>query len=284
MSDTNRITIGRATLRLPDDHTLREIYLAHPSYDFVHWNIISSLVAENGLSNIGLIDVGANVGDSIAHFRRRHLGRIIAIEPDEVFRGFCQENCNQFNDVSVLQSLVCPQEYQGAVSFEKIVQTGRTVLGDGEVYRGSYISVSQLLKRIPGPLVFKTDTDGFDAEILCELVNCIEQGDGRVKVISFEGPTEEQMNSGSFGQFLDPIKRLQAFGYRVLILSNLGFPVAFPGRDFGQVDWHLNRLHIESKYGRASCHYFDFVAIAPDLKCTTCNFDCCDIFDDVYAE
>ena len=101
------LRIGDIDLALPDDNTLLKILSRHPTYDYVHWNIIRALLAENGIRNPELIDVGANVGDTIAHFRRFSAGRAIGVEAYPPYYSLLTQNLANVSGIDTVNALVC---------------------------------------------------------------------------------------------------------------------------------------------------------------------------------
>lgn len=132
----------------------------------------------------------------------------------------------------------------------------------------------------------KSDTDGFDGYIIADLAKEIKVSSRLVELISFEGPGEKQIPSGDYEEYLSAMNYLMSMGYKILILTNIGFPVANVGNDFEQIVWHMNNLQLQHCAGRAMCHYFDFIAVSPKLSTEVFNFDGKTrnrIFDELYG-
>lgn len=70
MTQDQTLGIGDAAVALPPEHRLPRIMQKHPQYDYLYWNLIRVVLADNGIADGPLIDIGANVGDTICHFRR----------------------------------------------------------------------------------------------------------------------------------------------------------------------------------------------------------------------
>lgn len=117
------VHVGPYPIEVSEGH----IYLAPdlpPTYDYVPWNIIAAVTEEVGLRGICLIDVGANVGDSLAHFRRFSNAPVICIEPSPEFFAILEKNSQQFRDVTLINKLLVPDDLRGRVSFQSGSQTG----------------------------------------------------------------------------------------------------------------------------------------------------------------
>uniref|UniRef100_UPI00404821C4 hypothetical protein n=1 Tax=Yoonia sp. TaxID=2212373 RepID=UPI00404821C4 len=261
------LKIGTIDIALPRVNKLVDIYARRPTYDYLYWNIIRAILAENGVSNPTLIDVGANIGDTIAHFRRFSTGPAIGVEPDDEYFDLLAQNMSPVANVTAIKALVCPDNLMGDVSLMVKNGTGGTVVTQGAgTYHGPTLSVGALLARTSGPLVFKTDTDGFDQVILGGLLAEMRGGHPLIDIIAFEGPTQQQMGESDYNDFLTVVEKICALGYRIIMLSNVGAPLAYPMSDFEQIRWQMNALTRNLAAGIAATPYFDFIAVRPDLS------------------
>lgn len=273
-ADEKAIRIGDIKINLTNDLTVKRIYENHPTYDFIYWNIIGEILAENGVSDAQLVDVGANIGDTIAHFRRFSAGRAIGVEAQEHFHALMQKNLGHDPKVEAICALVCPDEKKGDVSLVGGSATGGTVLTPGAGnYQGRTISCGTLMDMTDGTVVFKTDTDGFDDSILADLMNAVAEGHRKPAIISFEGPTNQQMHDQNYDGYIAVIRDMCDRGYRILMLSNIGQPLAYVGTDADQAAWHMRSLTDAMRFGMQYSYYFDFIAVAPELTCETFKFE-----------
>lgn len=272
--DNPLIKIGDIDIHLPKVNKLLTIYENRPTYDYLYWNFIHAVLNENGIDDASLIDVGANIGDTIAHFRRLNDGPAIGVEPHDEYFALLQKNMGPVANVTTLQALVCPPERINDVTLSVNNGTGGTTLAPGAgTYRDATISTGELLAMTSGHCVFKTDTDGFDQIIIDDLISQMNARDQLVDIIAFEGPTQQQMRNRDYAQFLDVTENLCDLGYRILMLNNIGAPMAYPESDFKRIAWHMNMLTITMSAGIGNCPYFDFIAVAPNLTCDIFNFE-----------
>lgn len=279
------LKIGDIELALPEDQKLKHILSRHPTYDYVHWNIIRALFSENGIRNPQLIDVGANIGDTIAHFRRFSAGRAVGVEAHPPYFQLLTQNLKDQSDVVALNALVCPRDAARHVTLVAGESTGMTTLSsDGGTYGGKTVDCAELLRRMTGPYIFKTDTDGFDAMIMGDLMSALAAGLRGPSVVSCEGPNESQMRAGDYARFRAAMRQMCHAGYHVLILTNVGSVIGYVGTDADKLDWHLRALTRALNAGIGYCPYFDFIAAGPDLTCDTFAFRHADstIFTDVH--
>src|SRR5690349_14806837 len=124
------VQIGKFMMELPEGHRLAEMYAQYPTYDFLPWKIIRAVLGSNGLTDSTLVDIGANIGDTAAHFRNFSGGKIICVEPEPKFFYVLTRNSVNFGNVELINKLVCPSDLVGKVAFSSGPQTGGTAVAD----------------------------------------------------------------------------------------------------------------------------------------------------------
>lgn len=266
------LQIGSTRLELPASHNLPEIMRQHPRYDFGYWNLIREILAENDLLGAASVDIGANIGDSIAHFRRFSQGLAWGIEPVSDYFGFLKVNTAGFDNVWLSQALVAPAALSKKVRLSSGGGTGGTSLDAGDPYEGKTISPEEILAGLDDDFIVKSDTDGFDGQIIQGMADAMIATGKTARIVTFEGPTQAQMKSGDFADYSRALTTLQTMGYRIQILTNLGIPVAYVGASVAAMDWQMRALHGSFVAGRPMCHYFDFICVAPGLSLQTFDF------------
>ncbi len=157
--------IGNFLLFLPFSHNLPLYLKSFPDYSS---NIgrIAKLIKEK-YNDLSIIDIGANIGDSIAIIRTRVECPILCIEGNKHFFDILEKNSAFFPDVYIENTYVGNKAGQLKV---KIQEDGGTAHlcedKTGIVYTKT---LQDLLKLHPGFLkskMIKIDTDGFDCIIL----------------------------------------------------------------------------------------------------------------------
>ena len=91
--------IGKYSFSIPLSHNLPRVLKKYPNYSF---NIgrIAKLIGEK-YHTLSIIDIGANVGDSIAIIKTEIDCPILCIEGNEKFFGICKHNSLLFSNVSL---------------------------------------------------------------------------------------------------------------------------------------------------------------------------------------
>lgn len=261
---TNYAKVGPYNIEVSSSH----IYLAPDlpqTYDYVPWNAIRHLIREGRIQDVRLIDIGANVGDSLAHFRRFSTAPVDCVEASPYFFEILERNARQFDDVHLHPSLLVPEALVGKVSFVSGGQTGFSTVSDStqpeHAWAGSTITFAELFRDTSRRYIVKTDTDGFDVQIVSDLLRVRQRLSVDVPIIFFEGPSAGQMKGGDIQDWLELCWRLQSQDFGLLLLTNQGMPYVYAGKSFEAVRSALNALVTGYATGQCLCHYFDFIAV-----------------------
>ena len=170
MNDTS-VQIGKFNLLAPFDHKL-PIYLGeYPEYDFRYWRIIEMISKALSSKKYALIDIGANIGDTIAHFRNFSTGDIIAVEPSSYYFPYLLNNIAQFGSIQTIQAAVSTPTIQDKITLFVENGTGRTEIDETAQYAEKIVYAGGLLSLIPRNFILKADTDGFDGHIILSLIH-----------------------------------------------------------------------------------------------------------------
>ena len=162
----SRTLVNGKILNLPLSHQLPIYISAHPEYDKLIGRISSWL--RKDYESITFIDVGANVGDSIAHFRPSPNDLIIAIEPNEKFYSFLLKNYGYLSNIKIIKSICSSKEEYLKLTFNENNGTASLINVDSapiiETTTIDLIS-SQIINKKQINFI-KIDTDGYDFEVL----------------------------------------------------------------------------------------------------------------------
>lgn len=262
------VKIGSQCISIPEGHQLLQIYKTFPTYDFAVWNLIGELIKVNNIFSTPLLDIGANVGDSVAHFRRISAAHVHSVEPSARFFEILKVNASLFCEVSLYNSLFCPSDLQRNIAYSEGSQTGGTELIqtlESPQSPFEFVDFDSFYEQGLNDFILKSDTDGFDSHIIMSLCDLLDRVDVSVPIVFFEGPTTEQMKTGAYHDFIKAIIGLQEHGYDVLLMSNLGFPVACVGSSLFELEIAFQGLYVSMQFNRAFCHYFDIVAMKNGL-------------------
>jgi FkbM family methyltransferase len=165
---TFAVTVGKYSILMPGNNPLVSLYKYQP-----HTNREIGILAKMILSkypDASMIDIGANVGDTIAVVHTITEIPVIAVEGDPFSFSFLKKNALQFNSVSLFNQYLGEKKKTLRVSVDKD-GWNNTLLPDSE---GEKIldlkTLDDLLEEqklfTPHIKLLKTDTEGFDTIIL----------------------------------------------------------------------------------------------------------------------
>jgi FkbM family methyltransferase len=238
---------------VPLSHMLPYIVQDFPQYS-TNLTRISNSVYEKYPEMIA-IDVGANVGDSVALMRKSAYFPILCIEGDEKFFNFLSENGLQFQNVQMLQVYLSDQSEE--LSAELISKDGTATVNllksdNDRIIVKTLSVVCESLIDFSQAKLLKIDTDGFDTRIIRGGQQLILEGN---PVIFFEYDPFFLLKRDS--KYLEVFHFLRNLGYSGLLLyDNFG--------DFlcsAKCSDELFLSEITSYYtGRLSYSYLDICA------------------------
>ena len=258
------VEICGTPLLMPLSHQLPVHQAAHPDYSMNLGRIAGLATADRPDATI--VDIGANVGDSVAIMRSRTAAPILGIEGDASFLPYLEVNAARFADVEVAPTYVrtsgSPDDQLAVVRDGGTARLER-VTGPGTAGADAPLVVTPLVEilrdhpRFAAPRLIKVDTDGQDAGILADADEVLASSH---PVLFFEfDPAMTQAASGS--NALETFPQLAALGYRrALFFTNLGDLVIGLDRDaWSEVD-ALSEYPAEGE----PVAYFDVCAFGPD--------------------
>lgn len=211
--------VSNSTLLLPLSHNLPFILKNHPHYSS-NLARLAKFVKQK-YDDLHFIDVGANIGDSVAFLRGEAFFPILCIEGDQQFILVLEKN------IEFLSEVYLSHNYLGETNKEiKAIidrEAGTAHLCDGKKLN-EIISVKQLtdvLRDYPNFLkakMLKIDTDGFDCKIIRGAIKFIQEAK---PVIFFEYAPYFLTQQGDDG--ISIFKLFVETGYQhLLIYDNCG--------------------------------------------------------------
>jgi FkbM family methyltransferase len=152
-------------ITLPKEHLLDWYQKIHPLYD----RFLPALAAQLP-ENSTVIDVGANVGDSAIPFLKRNI-RTYCVEPAAYFIKYLHKNLqtNGFLSKAVIINKLISSN---ASNKQLNVERGTAFVSDKENPQGKVesvhhsISLNELIDQTGQVTLIKSDTDGFDHDVL----------------------------------------------------------------------------------------------------------------------
>lgn len=212
--------IGNFYLSMREDHQL-PAFIKYPS---VYSKNLPRLTVDvlKKYPNFTMIDVGANIGDTVALSRSECFFPIVCIDADDDFFELLRNNIKQFEGVTCYKQLLGEKDETIKAELSKSIETAR--LKSSENSSTASVQVITLdtfidnHKEIKLPKVLKIDTDGYDMKIVRGGLNYIES----VKPIIFiEYDPIFLFDQGDNG--VDTLLILEGKGYEdVIFYDNVG--------------------------------------------------------------
>jgi FkbM family methyltransferase len=248
LSDTT-VRIGKFSLLINGDHHLRDALQVYPSYALNIARIAKHLTAF--YPDLCVIDIGANIGDTVAVIRSAVDIPIICIEGDETYYDYLVKNAVQFLNVTTHKCFLGDIEQTLAGDF--VTKTGTLYITPEGGKAIQLVTLDRFLQSTPtsGRLkLLKIDTDGYDAKI-------IRGGSQYIRefkpVIFFEYDRPTQENAREKG--LDVLEALQAYGYDlILFYDNVGRYVCSSNLNNAEF---LKEMHAYISKRRGLITYYD---------------------------
>ena len=159
--------------KVPFSHDLSKNLNKYPNYS---WNLLKIAIWVNETyPNTPIIDIGANVGDTVGLLRTAISNPILCIEGSSDFFNLLLENISQFSQVEAILQLL--GDANDAVKSELLIKNG-TAQVKNSIKLLSIKTLISVLEEYPNYIhskLVKIDTDGFDGFIVRGAVSWINE-------------------------------------------------------------------------------------------------------------
>ena len=160
-----KVRINEFELVAPADHKI-EVYLKEFRYYSRNLPRIAKYI-ESRYEKYNILDVGANIGDSIALFRSMNVKQhIYAVEGEMSFFGLLQKNIKEFSDVTVFNYFLGDETKQERLVLDVSKGTGKLTATENETIEVKALDEFVKENNLKDIKLLKIDTDGFDLKIL----------------------------------------------------------------------------------------------------------------------
>lgn len=213
------LIIHNKVLNIPLSHALPEYINQFQYYDSLPVRIGNYIRKNKG--PLCCIDVGANIGDSIAAFYHNGNDKFLAIEPNPIFCEYLTYNWGSYNNVTIV-SAICSNNNTRNNFSTKINSGTATYFPAAEGISVQVVSVDKLIQEFPFAShanVIKIDTDGYDFDVIKGSVNLISDNH---PAILFE--CDIFNNENYTNQIFETLNLLLECGYNhMLLYDNFGY-------------------------------------------------------------
>jgi FkbM family methyltransferase len=256
-------TVGGLPLEIPRDHMLPQFQEQHPLYDrFLPF--IGSAAPEGSW----IVDVGANVGDTVAALVPETKASILAIEGHDTFYRYFLRNMGQL-DVPARSRVRCVRALVGSGSVQGDLQaesgTAKLIQNSSSTSSTSCRTLDEITQsqgiRPDQVFLLKTDTDGFDADVLVSAKQILRSGN---PILYFENQVDTREQAQRFKQLY---RFLADYGYESYwVLDNFGNPLleSIESRALDMLTDYL--LTQQERRSTRTFYYCDVLAAKPDRQ------------------
>ena len=158
------IKIGNQKIKIPFSHALRENVIGHPELNFNLARIVS--YAASKTKDVKVIDIGANVGDTVAYIRNFSDAPILCIDGEEKYLDILRKNIEQYKDISVCHSIVGNETSEKNIQLKSERGTAFIVEGNSKTQVKTLEDILNEYPDFKNSKILKLDTDGYDTFIL----------------------------------------------------------------------------------------------------------------------
>lgn len=212
------MTVHGHSLEMPLSHALPEYLACHRFYDRLPERLSEHLHQKH--KALRCIDVGANIGDTIAAMYGDSNDSFMAIEPSETFLRYLNLNWGKSVNVDI-RSVIC-SSVSGIGNYE--AKEGRGTASIRQVASGDKkesISLDSLMTSgvfAEGVDILKIDTDGYDHEVLAGAAQLLKRWH---PAVLYE--CDEACNEKYVEECISTLTLLQGCGYQhFLLYDNFG--------------------------------------------------------------
>lgn len=162
--------IGDITISIPRHIDLPNVQKSHPLYDRFLPVLCKHLTGPKTI-----VDVGANIGDTAVAMAQHCSNPILCIEPSPHFYPYLTKNLELLptgERFKALQTMIGTGKFAGELDHSK--GTARLVL-DSSHNAIPFVALDSLKDTIRDSILIKSDTDGFDFDVLLSAKSLIEK-------------------------------------------------------------------------------------------------------------
>jgi FkbM family methyltransferase len=163
-----KINIGSQIIKINLSHQLSEYLKLYPDYNFNLGRIVK--YAEEEIPGLSVIDIGANVGDTVAFIRNYSNVPILCIDGEENYVNILRENTKQYENIQISHSMVGKENKEEQIRLRSQQGTAYVEKGEKSIQVRTLENILEEFPAYKNSRILKSDTDGYDTWILrsCE--------------------------------------------------------------------------------------------------------------------
>ena len=213
------LSVHGRPLEMPLSHALPAYLQAHEKYDSLPGRISDYMHLTRG--SFKCIDVGANIGDSIAAFYKNDRDLFLAIEPNPNFFRYLVSNWAWNRNVKMISAICSSDSVKAGFAIKEKAGTASIVEASGGVVmtRQPLDEIVRICPEFGDADILKIDTDGHDFDVIAGAANLISSS---YPAVLFECDVFE--SQGYLKDCLDVLRLFQSSGYnQCLVYDNFGY-------------------------------------------------------------
>lgn len=162
------VTVGNFQVWMPGYNVQAINYRLYPDLNAQFGRLAKSIAQK--YPGMSLIDVGANVGDTIAVVKTQVDVPVIGVEGDEVTYAYLEKNSSQFNNVAIVKTFLGEKAEELNVNFEKSGWNATIIPHDKGGKQVSFKTLDAVINdggfNSRTIKLLKVDVEGFDTIVL----------------------------------------------------------------------------------------------------------------------
>ncbi len=175
------LAIGNQTIKIPLSHPLRQNVDVHPYMNHNLGRLALYISKKRG--NVKVIDIGANVGDTVAYIKNYVDAPVLCIDGDKKYLDILKQNVAKYSNVASCLTMVGSENKSTNLALKK--ERGTAFVTES-AEANTMRTIDNILEEFPSfsdSSLVKVDTDGFDTIILKA---CAEYLKARQPILYFE--------------------------------------------------------------------------------------------------
>jgi len=162
------IQVGNYNIIMPGDNTLLNTYRIYPDFNSILGRLAQVIVKK--YPGMTAIDIGANVGDTIAIIKSKINIPVIGIEGDDVSYKYLEENTAQFSGVTIIKTFLSEKKKELNVTFESKGTNTTIIPSEAGDLTVSFQTLDEIINdskfKNTEVKLLKLDIEGYDTIVL----------------------------------------------------------------------------------------------------------------------
>ncbi len=163
----NIVQLGKYSITMPGNNTLSRTYALYPDFNRIIGRLAATIAKK--YPDMTAVDIGANVGDTIAIIKSFVEVPVVGIEGDEVTFSFLKKNAQQFSNVSIINSFLGDKKQELKVDLESSGANTTVIPSESGTNVIAFKTLDEVLSEGFCDRVIKMiklDIEGFDTIVL----------------------------------------------------------------------------------------------------------------------